>query len=504
MSKADIQKNLEEVENTLKQIFGARLDRLAEIDKKRIDIANSIGDDKNFVKVNRDLALVLLIAEAHRDSKGNSKLFLRNLQTKKLWIEGFRNELSKSTLKQLERVNIEFGSEDTLNVFRRLYAVILNVKGDKETVTTFLKTHNEEFESALSNLRNKRIANKVSELILRITNQEVNYLTRYLAEVESWEGKEAIREDVQFFITETQAFLYGRDRMHFGLISYFKDEKFQQMILRNPRFLQLTRYTLQLIYLSRLRKKVESYESGDWKEFNEFYRDIGKISANFEKHFGNTEIAADLIAEKERIREYPQKWLEYLDIKISKINSNRYRRSNVILPFIGELEQIFQLRLRELSAMGKPEISDLSEQLEMLLKSHAKLEKNIEESIIKEASAYKKKIMKKIESLKYRFESLSTVCVDNLFDFTNMKIEFIDNTLKPLILLRLKRAKAFVSNEGQFINHALRTIGNDLESAPLNFMRISALLYDFDKAGRASIGTTKSPLATPSTHGAAR
>ena len=66
---------LKQVETALNNIFGVRLDALAELDKRRIGVATSIADTKNFSSMDNDLALALWIEDVSKSSKENSTSF---------------------------------------------------------------------------------------------------------------------------------------------------------------------------------------------------------------------------------------------------------------------------------------------------------------------------------------------------------------------------------------------------------------------------------------------
>ena len=198
---------------------------------------------------------------------------------------------------------------------------------------------------------------------------------------------------------------------------------------------------------------------------------------------GKKEIASELLENKKKFRQFPQKWLEYFNNLLWLVNSKENKRKHVIAPFIIDMGRIFNARINELANMAKPEIAKLKEALTTLIK----LEKNSFDSIMKEAANFRKSMKKRFEHLREKFDDASDRCIDALTDFAEAKYTIINQEITQEILSRLKSAKTFAQSEGQFGRHSLQVIGDDLEKAISNPIKALALSYDFDKASRATI-----------------
>ncbi len=473
---------LKQVDTILDQVFGDRLSKIVEIDARRIKISKVIGTNENLLSNNPNLKLILLIQNTYKEINGNLLLFLRSLRAKRTWVKSLDGELSNYVLNQLERTETEFGYKESYKLFIEIYTKIL-VNQDREYIIGFLKTspHPAELKNALEGIKNKKTVNKIREAIFALTNEELDYLVKYHEEINSWKNKEVITEDVQFFNAKINSFLYGKIEKYIGILSYFKDEELGQIILKNPAYLQLTRYNLQLIYLRRIQKKIESYKTGDWSQFNDFYTNIKKIAGTFVREFGNNNVAEWLLQGKDSIREYPQRWLQEIDKKILEVSSVKYRKVNVIVPFIKEMERVFNLRIDRLINKTSPEINDLKEALKPLIK----LEKDSADNIMAEIAKYRKGIKKILEKIRKDFDVINNRCVDSLYDFYKAKIDVIDGDIKPEIKNLLANAKVSNENEKQFLQYLLKTTGNDLEITSTDPKRVIGLLYSLDKADRA-------------------
>lgn len=476
---------LKRVDTILDKVFGDRLSKIAEIDAKRIRISKVINTDEKILSNSPDLQLIMLIQNTYKEINGNPLLFLRSLRAKKEWINSLDSELANNLLYQLGRTEIEFGNKESFKILIDIYIIL--VKNDKHYIIGFLKTppHTAEFKNSLENIKNKKIANKIKNVILALTNEELDYMIKYNEEINSWENKEAITEDVQFFSAKINSFLYGRDENYLGISFYFKDGELEQTILKNHAYLQLTRYNLQLLYLKKIAKKIESYKTGDWSQFNDFYGNIKKIAGTFIREFGNENVAEWLLKGKDGIREYPQRWFQEINQKILEVSSVQYRKVNVIVPFIKEMKRIFNLRIHELTNKISPEIDDLKEALKPLIK----LEKDSASNIISEIAKYRNGIKKRLEKIKKDFDAISNRCIDSLYNFYKAKTDVIDVGVKPEIKKSLANAKAFNENEKQLLQYITKTAGNDLEATSTDPKRVINLLYGLDKANRAFMNT---------------
>lgn len=495
--KDAIVRNLAVIESTFTQVFGDRLSEIAKVDAKRIAISKFIVNEE-FLAKDPSLALVRFIRETWERTNHNFLFFLRALRARSAQIQTIESELSTRISAELKRTEKEFkfDNEDNFNkYFNGLIDLYINLitYPEKNYIVGFIKTppHRAELQNAIDNIKNGKVAKSIRGIVIALTNEEIDYLTKYLNEVISWNDKEVITEDIQFFTAKINSFLYGGGDQYFGLFTYFKDEKLEQTLKLNPAYLQLIKYNLQLLYLRRLRDKISTYRSGDWKQFEEVYNNIKKIANIFTREFGNTEIASELFAEKKEVREYPERWLSDIDNKIAQISSVQYRKTKVIIPFIKEMEKNFNLRIGELRGMTKPEIAHLKDALKPLIK----LERNTAENVMKEINGFKKGLKKISEKLRKDFDEMSNRCIDALQKFTEEKVRLIHGEIIPEILESLKKAMTLTKDEGQFIQHILQTMGNSLESDATNPEDGIKLLFVLNKAHRATIGINHNLLS---------
>ena len=470
----------------LDQIFDRSIPVLHLIDARRIAISKVINNDNVFLAGGPNFVVIRLIGDTYRENKGNILLFLRNLRLKRKWIERFKGELLDYTLNQLARTETEFGSQETFKILLYIYAEIIK-NTNKDNIVGFIKTppHSAELRNALNSIRNPKIADNIRRTIFVLTNEESNYLIKYHEEISSWKSKESFTEDIPFFTHKTNSFLYGGDERYLGLLSYFRDGELEKKLKSNPAYLQLMKYYLQLLYLRRIRAKIQTYKTGNWDQFEEIYNNIKKIANTFVKEFGNKDIASELFEEKAEFREYPERWLYDVDKKIAEISSVQYRRTKVVFPFIMEMEIIFNLRINELTSMAKPGINELKDAIKPLIKS----EKNSAESILKEASKFRKSMKSRMKNLRKEFDALSNRCIDALSDFTKAKERFNQNITKKMLLLA-ENALINIRKERPYIQNSLETIGTDLEVTSIDPIRDIALLFDFSRASIQGVGAS--------------
>ncbi|MBI2101216.1 hypothetical protein HYT53_01270 [Candidatus Woesearchaeota archaeon] len=500
-----ILKNLEEAEAIFKELFEKRLDEVAKLDAKRIEISKAISNDKEFYAKDPNLLLIGLIENTYRESKGNFLLFLRSLRMKRAWIERLQGELPQDVLKQLQRTEAEFGNRDTFRILIQLYLHIIQ-NADKDYIVGFMRTepHPLELRSAISYIKNKTLANRIREAISALTKEELDYLVKYHREITLWRSKEVVTEDIPFFVLRTRIFIEGGERGYLGLFSIFKDEKLRQKLVSSPAFLRLMRHKEQAAFLMKLRNDVMSYKTDPkWEKFLKFYDDVEKIADELRNKFGNPEvdygllgaiyshlgkkeIASELFENKSKFRQFPQKWLEYFNNLLWLVNSKENKRKHVIEPFINEMDRIFGDRIHELIVMTLPEISQLKDALTPLIK----LEKNSFDKIMEETADSRKNARKRLQKLREKFDDASDRCIDALTDFAEAKYRIVNVEIMQEILLRLKNAKTYAQNEGQFGRHSLQVIGDDLEKAVSNPIKGLTLLYNFDKASRATINVS--------------
>ncbi|MBI2658326.1 hypothetical protein HYX08_06570 [Candidatus Woesearchaeota archaeon] len=480
--------NLKRVESIFGEIFGDRLSGLAKADARRVVVSRILDNEEQFFEKDPDTALAKLIKDTWNSSQNNFLLFLRTLRAGKGQIQAFESELSKAVLHELKRTEAVFGSDDSFSKLINLYFNIIT-HPEKSYIIAYIKTppHRKDLQNAINSIKNEKIAKYITETIIALTNEEIDYLMKYLNEISSWDSRESITEDLQFFTAKVSSFLYGRGEQYPGLFAYFKDEKLEQMIKSNPAYIQFSRYNVQLLYLRRLRERISTYKTGDWTQFEEVYNSIRKIADNFVTKFGNTEIASELFAEKKEIREYPERWLQDIDNKIADIDSAQYRKTKVISPFIKELERIFSLRINELRIMAKPEVEELKNAIKPLIK----LERDSAKNIMGSLRRFRKKMKKKLEKLRKDFDAISNRCIDSLTDFVSAKIQLINDEITTQILSHLRSAQTSVRGEKQFVENILRLSGTDLETTSRDPRVLLALLYDLDKASRASLGASQ-------------
>ena len=480
---------IRQVEAVLEKVFGERLSKIEESDRRRIDIARSLEGENNFTAKDPSLALIRFIRDTWDGTKHNFLLFLRSLRAKNAQVQIFESELSANLLRELKRTETEFGSEDNFNKLVDLYLNMITFP-EKDYIVGYIKTppHRAELQNAINAIKNKKIADRIRETIMSLINEELDYLTKYLNEINSWKNREVITEDIQFFTSKISSFLYGRGEQYPGLFTYFKDEKLEQMVKSNPAYLQLTRYNLQLLYLRRLREKIRTYQTGDWTQFEEIYNNVKRIADTFVREFGNTEIATQLFVEKKEIREYPERWLRDIDDKTAEISSVQYRKTNVIYPFIKEMERIFNLRINELRSMVKPEVDELKDALKPLIK----LERDSAGNIFKETTQYKKKLKARIRKLKQEFDVIENGCVDAMTDYMDAKSEIIDNFITREIGVRWKKINIYGKNESGHSNFVEKVIGDDPEGVVMDRRKLFAVLYSLEKAYQAGMGVSYS------------
>jgi len=488
MDKEEKVRIIAEVEKTLQKmddIFDNRLVLISNMDKKRIEIEDALIKNK-YVLQDSNSKLMRFIARVYNENKGDFLLFLRSLRTKMPWIQSFRNESSDTILKQLGRTQVEFGDEKHFSILIDLYNLIIKakLKGEKEKpvdtgfLIGFIKTeaNRNAIDAAIGEIRNRKVEEQIRKAIHNLTNEELGYLLRYTSEVQSWNSKEAIKEEIQFFISRTLLFLNGQK----GLVSYFKDERLEKMMRTNAIFLQLMNYNRQILYLEQLRAKIFSYQTGEWNQFEEVYKNIEKIAMVLINKFGNTGLASYLVKEKKTIGEYPERWFLDLTQKINEMRSPEYRR-RIIVQFAREIEKIFILRMEELRKSQEPQISDLLNALNPLIK----LEKNAAGKILDEIMDIKKKNESRLKELRNEFEILSDKCSDGLYSFIVEKNRLIDKDITDRIRNLLNNALSNSRKEQKILDFAAKTSGSNLTFSSV------WLLVAFDKLAKATEAISK-------------
>jgi len=454
---------IKQVSDVLDQIFDKRIENVAKIDAKRLQ-AQEMLKDYNFSAGNPNFRLVLLIQNIWRLSNGNPILFMRNLRAQRRFIRGYQGELAEAILKQSETTEREFGPEDRFNILISVDAVITQKGTDETYVTGFLKTppHTSEIYQATEQIRNGKIKSRIRKAVDILTGQEVEYLTRYLAEVESWRS-EAINIDIRSCQAAANSFFFGREEPYLGLISRFNDESVEKFSNSNRAYLQLSRFDQQLEYLDGLLREIESNKNGDWSDFENFYRNAKKIAKKvIAKRFGNNELAVWMLQERKKMREFRQRWIQDMKEQIARLVAER--RTKVILPFIHHMEIFFRSRIAELRAMEKPEVAELKEALEPLIR----LERESAEDILAGVVDEKERVKKRIKRLRSQFEYLSNKCVDASRDFFYAKWETVDVGIRQRLHTRLKSAFEYINKMTPYIKNSRQIAESNLEDVSLS------------------------------------
>lgn len=432
--KAEILESAEAALREAEEVLESRLAKIIEVDKKRVGAEKIFEENPNLL-LEQNSKLKEIVTGTYRENRGNPLLFVRGLRVKRAWVQNLRGETSYAVLKHLNRTPAEFGDERFFGTLIDLFMMAGEAAGerdraegqgafDAERVVQFIKTESNRngILAALQHIKNRKAAERIRKAILELTNEEMEYLVRYENQAHSWHSREVVTEDMPFFISKANLFLYGQTEDYKGLLSYFKDDRMKDLMSSNAALLQFRRYQRQLAYLAGLRNRISTYRSGNWEQFNEFYRKIRKTADTLADYFGNQEMASELLRKKDIIGEYPEKWEEYLNAKILELSSVAYRK-RMIIEFIKGMEGIFSLRMGELRASKGSEIPNLMDSLRPLVT----MEKKTASSILNEIRESGRRAGKRNQKLREDFEILSNRCVDELLGYVQEKQRLIDH-----------------------------------------------------------------------------
>ena len=456
------QGELERIESVLIGIFGPRLDTLAIIEQKRISILQLIETTNGIFPGHRMYNTLMLIKECQTHSNGNLLTFMKNIFLRKSQFELEKNELSEYILREIQIIENSYGSEEDFSIFFDIYDLIVKNQTE-EYIQSYIQTspHPKQITNGLSHISDIQLRKSLEDSLVFSSNQEVKFLMQYLAEVEEWAGKEFLRMDVSFFSHKIGGMLYGSNEPYLGLISIFHDDELKRMILKHPAFLQLAKFNLQIMYIKDLRKKISSFISGDWTEFNQFYREIKLIASKLINEFGNEGLAEKLLKAKKEIEEYPDKWLQFMDFELNKIVSER--RSNVIIPFIKLVGSVFRSRLNKISGKDLPEKDKLKNIMEELFGKRISLLKGIAGDIIKTLRKVLHRQTKGLNKEIKKFNQIMIRCIDAFDDFLAAKERYIDEEINKPYKERLREAYRIFKASSQTLTELPKLVEGDMD-----------------------------------------
>ncbi|MAG91225.1 hypothetical protein CMO83_00950 [Candidatus Woesearchaeota archaeon] len=484
ISNKDIEKDIERVLQSFEQLLGTRSEALKRRDSRRIETAKALQDESTFMARNPNLALVGFIQNTLRISNRSPVVFLRNLRTQVPVIRRYPGELCTYILNELAAAEAQLGETD-FGALAKLHSEIESGKSE-EHIVGLLKTPpgSIQLDKEIAGIRDRKVRNKIRAVRAALTDDEVTYLERYQKQVRSWQQRGISPQDA---IRETKVFLNGGVPGYLGLLSHFHDEELEERLKSNPAFLALFRHESMPIYLTRLRDKVATYErEGGWEDFDDYYRNIPRISKVFIEEFGNTKIADLLKWEKKRIRENPKAWVEFLDKEIREVTAPGYLAEHVIGPYIFALYSIFGQRIAELKARKKPELADLKDALDSFFGFYKKLARKI----IKKAASMRRDARSELKKLRKAYDILNNRCTDALFNFSMAQIKILHQDLKNEMLRRARNARDFARVTQKYIEKFKQIMGSDVAAASVSPYRGAALLFSAERSYWVAQGIT--------------
>ena len=265
-----------------------------------------------------------------------------------------------------------------------ILANLLSILNKDKTFTIgYIKTHSKELIAWIDSL-NVKDKDKLRELIIEISGDEVVELGKCIADVEKWSSFR-ISNNLQFFVNRVFVYLRGgrlENEYFAGLIRYFKDKSFineikesnaLRMLLTYQEFLQFFRDSRNIIAYSIDRPGWEGFRGKNgW--FNNLTKGISHIQ-RIRDRFGNKEIAALMEQMYETTGEYPVGWLRNIDTILARINHPSYQNTYVIVPAANDLLSILEKKRQEL----------LSESIESKLDKLQNILRKDFESVIKKS-----------------------------------------------------------------------------------------------------------------------
>ena len=135
-----ILENMERASKIFDRIFRERIDRVATIDAKRMNVKDSLSDENKFLANDPNTQLIQLVATTYNvECKGDSILFMRSLRAKREWIrQKYQGELTEFVLRELGRTEREFGSQESFSILIQLYALASRKEVDRDYVAGFI------------------------------------------------------------------------------------------------------------------------------------------------------------------------------------------------------------------------------------------------------------------------------------------------------------------------------------------------------------------------------
>ena len=488
-----IVENMERASRIFDRIFRERMDKVADVDAKRMQVKDGLSDENKFLAMNPNTQLIQLIIDTYNvECKNNLILFMRSLRAKRNGIrQRFNGELAEFVLRELERTEREFGPEGSFEILLNLYLKITK-NPDRNFVIGLLTTPpgSDKLRDSINRLKNAKVKSRIIKAIAGLANDELKYLIIDFNQIKGWENKESVQEDVPFFDGEINSMIDG-GRGYKGIRTDLNDEALALRIRSNPFYLQINGYRRFLFYLVSIRNILIKNPNDPFEGFNEVWNKIEEHANRLKRFFGATETVASEIADyllelKKSGRQFPQELLNKFNEWITNLSDRRYRQSYIVMPFIKAMEGIFSARIRELGAQEKSEVSDLKDALQPIIKS----EKYSADNILEKSTRAKKRMRKRIESLRFEFEYLSDNYIDSLLEFIEAKTRIVHQDLRREILVRLINGQYFSRDVKKYVSSTTQVMGSDLETSVMNPIKGAALLFALDKASRVAEGVS--------------
>ena len=234
--------------------------------------------------------------------------------------------------------------------------LLLMLNKDRSWALGYIKTHSKELIAWIDSL-NIKDKEKLRELIIEISGDEVTELSKCIADIERWSNFR-INNNLQFFIDRVFVYLRGgrfENEFFAGLVRYFKDKSFineikesnaLRMLLTYQKFLQFFKDSRNIVAYSIERPGWEGFRGKNgW--FNNLIKRENYIQT-IRDRFGNKEIATLMEQMYETTGEYPEGWLKNMDTILARIKHPSYQNTYVIVPAANDLLSLLEKKRQEL------------------------------------------------------------------------------------------------------------------------------------------------------------
>jgi hypothetical protein len=337
-------------------------------------------------------------------------------------------------------------------------------QGDRYALS-FVKMHIAELLDRARHMREPKVRDVMTRLLVRVSRHEVEVLSQYRSTINTLWMTRYRQQPPQFFMGLVMQMLQGtgagQQRMP-GIKTDFSDDKLATAILDNPKIKNLLTYTRQMQFLDSLKQDVEKeMASTEWKGFlgkGGFVDNVkkGRYSDTL-LQFGNEKLAEEITQVEKEVHEDPSSWIRALTNWRQRYNVQDIVFNQVVVPAAQELSGLLQRRIEELVAEEPRAFAKLKEefgakgvegaQVEKMRKLLEKRNAELEQKSSSAVTEFRKKFLTQLEQaekFQEEFERIVTPMQPDYILKRSGKLEESGNK-QSAVARQLVVAQAYVS-----------------------------------------------------------